>query len=77
MVGNIRGADAATYLTGCSGMGGGPAGAAWDSPRGPPPDDEPSHCTCGFSAILNRRLAHKAGLFYEVTSRRYILFRFI
>ncbi|CAB3239260.1 unnamed protein product [Arctia plantaginis] len=66
VVGNIRGADAATYLTGCSGMGGGTqSGAAWDSPHGPPPDDEPSHCTCGFSAILNRRLAHKAGLFYE------------
>ncbi|XP_063892394.1 mediator of RNA polymerase II transcription subunit 13 isoform X3 [Helicoverpa armigera] len=58
VVGNIRGADAATYLAGCSGMG----GAAGASPR---PDDEPAHCTCGFSAILNRRRAHRAGLFYE------------
>ncbi|CAH0722031.1 unnamed protein product, partial [Brenthis ino] len=51
MVGNIRGADAATYLPG--GDWGGSA------------DDEPSHCSCGFSAIVNRRLAHRAGLFYE------------
>lgn len=61
VVGNIRGADAATYLAGCSG-----AGAGWGSPS-QAPDDEPSHCTCGFSAILNRRRAHRAGLFYEVT----------
>ncbi|XP_075969986.1 mediator complex subunit skuld isoform X4 [Anticarsia gemmatalis] len=67
VVGNIRGADAATYLTGCSGMGGASTGSGaggWSSPA-PTPDDEPSHCTCGFSAILNRRLAHQAGLFYE------------
>ncbi|XP_045445588.1 LOW QUALITY PROTEIN: mediator of RNA polymerase II transcription subunit 13 [Melitaea cinxia] len=51
MVGNIRGADAATYLP--SGDWGGSA------------DDEPSRCSCGFSAIVNRRLAHRAGLFYE------------
>ncbi|KAJ8725939.1 hypothetical protein PYW08_004122 [Mythimna loreyi] len=63
VVGNIRGADAATYLTGCTGMGG--AGAGDASPAPPAPDDEPSHCTCGFSAILNRRRAHRAGLFYE------------
>lgn len=52
MVGNIRGADAATYLP--SGDWGGSA------------DDEPSRCSCGFSAIVNRRLSHRAGLFYEV-----------
>ncbi|OWR52508.1 hypothetical protein KGM_209621 [Danaus plexippus plexippus] len=50
-VGNIRGADAATYLPGGDWGGG--------------PDDEPSRCSCGFSAIVNRRLAHRAGLFYE------------
>ncbi|XP_041976990.1 mediator of RNA polymerase II transcription subunit 13 isoform X2 [Aricia agestis] len=49
--GNVRGADAATYLP--SGDWGGGA------------DDEPSRCSCGFSAIVNRRLAHRAGLFYE------------
>ncbi|XP_026747536.1 mediator of RNA polymerase II transcription subunit 13 [Trichoplusia ni] len=59
VVGNIRGADAATYLAGCTGVG-----AGWGSPS-QAPDDEPSHCTCGFSAILNRRRAHRAGLFYE------------
>ncbi|CAH2990440.1 unnamed protein product [Chilo suppressalis] len=60
VVGNIRGADAATYLAGCSGIGGG----EWENGAAPL-DDEPSRCTCGFSAVVNRRLAHRAGLFYE------------
>ncbi|XP_047988492.1 mediator of RNA polymerase II transcription subunit 13 [Leguminivora glycinivorella] len=49
VVGNIRGADASTYL---------PESAEAT-------DDDPGRCTCGFSAVVNRRLAHKAGLFYE------------
>lgn len=28
-------------------------------------DDDPIRCSCGFSAVVNRRLAHQAGLFYE------------
>lgn len=28
-------------------------------------DDDPIFCRCGFSAVINRRLAHKTGLFYE------------
>ncbi|XP_036342501.1 mediator of RNA polymerase II transcription subunit 13 [Rhagoletis pomonella] len=28
-------------------------------------DDDPVDCTCGFSAVVNRRLAFRAGLFYE------------
>ncbi|XP_013106769.2 mediator of RNA polymerase II transcription subunit 13 [Stomoxys calcitrans] len=28
-------------------------------------DDDAVECTCGFSAVINRRLAGKAGLFYE------------
>ncbi|XP_055620502.1 mediator of RNA polymerase II transcription subunit 13 isoform X2 [Toxorhynchites rutilus septentrionalis] len=28
-------------------------------------DEDPVKCTCGFSALVNRRLAHRAGLFYE------------
>ncbi|XP_037869439.1 mediator of RNA polymerase II transcription subunit 13 isoform X3 [Bombyx mori] len=49
VIGNIRGADAATYLSeGGEGSG-----------------EEPASCTCGFSAIVNRRLAHRSGLFYE------------
>ncbi|XP_055601869.1 mediator of RNA polymerase II transcription subunit 13 isoform X2 [Uranotaenia lowii] len=28
-------------------------------------DEDPVKCTCGFSASVNRRLAHRAGLFYE------------
>ncbi|XP_052757574.1 mediator of RNA polymerase II transcription subunit 13 isoform X2 [Galleria mellonella] len=66
VVGNIRGADAATYLSG-AGAGAGadesPGGSPAAAPA--PADDEPSRCTCGFSAIVNRRLAHRAGLFYE------------
>lgn len=36
---------------------------------------EPERCTCGFSAVVNRRVGHKAGLFYEdevdITGIRY------
>lgn len=28
-------------------------------------DIDPIHCSCGYSAIVNRRLSHKSGLFYE------------
>lgn len=28
-------------------------------------DDDPIFCRCGFSAVINRRLAHRTGLFYE------------
>ncbi|XP_055536254.1 mediator of RNA polymerase II transcription subunit 13 isoform X2 [Wyeomyia smithii] len=28
-------------------------------------DEDPIICTCGFSALVNRRLAHRAGMFYE------------
>ncbi|KAL4707412.1 hypothetical protein ACJJTC_008597 [Scirpophaga incertulas] len=57
VVGNIRGADAATYLShGHGDWAGGGGGAG---------DEEPARCTCGFSAVVNRRLAHRAGLFYE------------
>lgn len=28
-------------------------------------DDDPFFCHCGFSAVINRRLAHQTGLFYE------------
>ncbi|CAK1545073.1 unnamed protein product [Leptosia nina] len=49
-VGNIRGADASTYLP----------GVEWGGA-----EDEPARCSCGFSAVVNRRLAHRAGLFYE------------
>uniref|UniRef100_A0A2Y9D1E0 Mediator of RNA polymerase II transcription subunit 13 n=1 Tax=Anopheles dirus TaxID=7168 RepID=A0A2Y9D1E0_9DIPT len=28
-------------------------------------DEDPIDCQCGFSAVVNRRLAHRAGLFYE------------
>ncbi|XP_072944044.1 mediator of RNA polymerase II transcription subunit 13 [Epargyreus clarus] len=50
VVGNIRGADAATYLSSDA------CGTA---------ENEPAQCSCGFSAVVNRRLAHRAGLFYE------------
>ncbi|XP_058124920.1 mediator of RNA polymerase II transcription subunit 13 [Anopheles coustani] len=28
-------------------------------------DEDPVDCQCGFSAVVNRRMAHRAGLFYE------------
>lgn len=28
-------------------------------------DEDPINCRCGFSAVINRRLAHCSGLFYE------------
>ncbi|XP_037905522.1 mediator of RNA polymerase II transcription subunit 13 isoform X2 [Hermetia illucens] len=28
-------------------------------------DEDPITCRCGFSAVVNRRLAHRSGLFYE------------
>lgn len=28
-------------------------------------DEDPIKCQCGFSAVVNRRLAHRSGLFYE------------
>ncbi|XP_037300953.1 mediator of RNA polymerase II transcription subunit 13, partial [Manduca sexta] len=59
VVGNIRGGDASTYLSPLPVEGGGEEG------EGGGVDDEPARCTCGFSAVVNRRLAHRAGLFYE------------
>ncbi|XP_046485237.1 mediator of RNA polymerase II transcription subunit 13 isoform X1 [Neodiprion pinetum] len=54
VVGNIKGADAGIYLAGSWGTG----GAQFQ-------DDDQIRCNCGFSAVVNRRLAHRAGLFYE------------
>ncbi|KAK9512984.1 hypothetical protein O3M35_001282 [Rhynocoris fuscipes] len=66
VVGNIRGGDAGMYLPmqGGGNIGGG--SPPWGTPT---PhlsfDDEPIRCNCGFSAVVNRRLAHRAGLFIE------------
>lgn len=51
MVGTIRGADAGIYL----------------APYGPHPlnEEDSTRCTCGFSAVVNRKLSHRSGLFYE------------
>ncbi|XP_066596176.1 mediator of RNA polymerase II transcription subunit 13 isoform X2 [Prorops nasuta] len=54
VVGNIKGADAGIYLTG-----------SWAGGNGLFQDDDQIRCSCGFSAVVNRRLAHRAGLFYE------------
>ncbi|XP_031788498.1 mediator of RNA polymerase II transcription subunit 13 isoform X4 [Nasonia vitripennis] len=53
-IGNIKGADAGTYLAG-----------SWAASNNVFQDDDQFRCNCGFSAVVNRRLAHKAGLFYE------------
>lgn len=28
-------------------------------------DNDPIYCTCGFSAMMNRKLSHRSGLFYD------------
>ncbi|XP_065174003.1 mediator of RNA polymerase II transcription subunit 13 isoform X2 [Atheta coriaria] len=62
VVGNIKGADALIYLPNASNNSG--SGNFLDA-SGMPSDDDQIRCSCGFSAIINRRLAHKSGLFYE------------
>ncbi|KAJ8687131.1 hypothetical protein QAD02_022925, partial [Eretmocerus hayati] len=54
VVGNIKGADAGTYLAG-----------SWGNNSNVFQEDDQIRCSCGFSAVVNRRLAHRAGLFYE------------
>ncbi|XP_014240238.1 mediator of RNA polymerase II transcription subunit 13 isoform X2 [Cimex lectularius] len=62
VVGNIRGGDASMYLP----MQGGSSSPPWGTPS---PhlsiEEEPIRCNCGFSAVVNRRLSHRAGLFIE------------
>ena len=52
VVGNIKGADAGIYLA-----------SSWGVNQ--VQEDDQIRCSCGFSAVVNRRLAHRAGLFYE------------
>lgn len=33
--------------------------------QGPQIDEDSIRCTCGFSAVVNRKLSHRSGLFYE------------
>ncbi|CAH2007430.1 unnamed protein product [Acanthoscelides obtectus] len=74
VVGNIRGADAGIYLLN-SALD---KHNAASHPGASPPyhinhpfgyeehhDEDAMKCTCGFSAIVNRRLAYGSGLFYE------------
>ncbi|XP_047739393.1 mediator of RNA polymerase II transcription subunit 13-like isoform X2 [Hyalella azteca] len=49
VVGNVRGSDGALYLP-----------SSYLSPS-----EEAIECNCGFSAVVNRRLAFQSGLFYE------------
>lgn len=49
VVGNVRGSDGALYLP----------------PSHLSPSEEAITCNCGFSAVVNRRLAFQSGLFYE------------
>ncbi|XP_066252253.1 mediator of RNA polymerase II transcription subunit 13 isoform X2 [Euwallacea similis] len=79
VVGNIRGADAGIYLLNshsdklhaCAqptspypGMGQPPPYGSMMSPQHHSEED-PIRCSCGFSAVVNRRLAYGSGLFYE------------
>ncbi len=54
--GNIRGRDATIYLPPSELAN---AGESGDS------NSDDVNCSCGFSAVTNRRLAHQSGLFYE------------
>lgn len=78
-VGNIRGSDSGIYLPlpnstfalnqPNNGNGYNSIGMI-DSPVTSPHtngyvDDDPIDCKCGFSAVVNRRQAHRSGLFYE------------
>ncbi len=66
--GNVRGRDASVYLppselgdsSGSSSSKTGGGGGGGSDGGG---DD--ISCSCGFSAVVNRRLAHQSGLFYE------------
>ncbi|XP_046680000.1 mediator of RNA polymerase II transcription subunit 13 isoform X3 [Homalodisca vitripennis] len=60
VVGNIRGADAGVYLP-----TGPPFSGGVFSPAHHPQEDDPIRCSCGFSAVVNRRLSHRSGLFLE------------
>ncbi|XP_063699092.1 mediator of RNA polymerase II transcription subunit 13 isoform X2 [Culicoides brevitarsis] len=74
-VGNIRGSDSGIYLplpntSFSSALQNG--NFLMDSPAngqsshsGGYVDDDPIDCKCGFSAVVNRRLGHRSGLFYE------------
>ena len=69
VVGNIRGSDAGMYLIASSGS---PYSPMSPSPH-LPLEEEHIRCNCGFSAVVNRRLSHRAGLFiedeFEITGR--------
>ncbi|XP_034659492.1 mediator of RNA polymerase II transcription subunit 13 isoform X2 [Drosophila subobscura] len=75
MISAFGGSPASTSMPGAgSGHGHGPNGGSNSSSCTPPSsnphitgyvDDDPVECTCGFSAVVNRRLSHRAGLFYE------------
>ncbi|XP_037721998.1 mediator of RNA polymerase II transcription subunit 13 isoform X3 [Drosophila subpulchrella] len=75
MISAFGGSPASVSMPGAgSGHGHGPNGGSNSSSCTPPStnvhitgyvDDDPVECTCGFSAVVNRRLSHRAGLFYE------------
>ncbi|XP_050433794.1 mediator of RNA polymerase II transcription subunit 13 isoform X2 [Adelges cooleyi] len=66
VVGNIRGTDAAVYLTHTLTPNG--YSSQYQQHHmsvGMPGDEDGIRCSCGFSAVVNRRLSHKSGLFPE------------
>lgn len=56
---------------GMGGLGGPPPPYNMLSPLGthhqamPLSEEDPIRCSCGFSAVVNRKLSHRSGLFYE------------
>ncbi|XP_022178746.1 mediator of RNA polymerase II transcription subunit 13-like isoform X4 [Myzus persicae] len=66
VVGNIKGTDAAVYLTHTLTPNG--YSSQYQQHHmsvGIPGDEDGIRCSCGFSAVVNRRLSHKSGLFPE------------
>lgn len=57
-IGNIRGSDSGVYLPL-------PNTTFRHMAAEGNVEEDPIDCHCGFSAVVNRRLAHRAGLFYE------------
>lgn len=81
VVGNIRGADAGIYLLNSASdkqhASAQPGSPYQSGNMGQPPpyggmmnddhhnDEDSIRCSCGFSAVVNRKLAFSSGLFYE------------
>ncbi len=65
VVGNIKGSDAGTYLPQSLPPNMSPYPAYSPASSHHFVEEDSVRCNCGFSAVVNRRLSHMAGLFFE------------